>query len=58
MSFWLCYVFGVATTSWLEIDNLPMLGVLIIVNAIIMFIFVLMIVLNKNERVKLLELVK
>lgn len=58
MSFGLCYVFGVATTSWLEINNLAMLGGMMMINAIIMFVFILLFVLNKNERIKLFELVK
>ena len=58
MSFWMCFVCGFAITSWLQINSLLMLGVLLISTAIMMFLMVSFVVFNKDERIKLLELVK
>lgn len=58
VSFWMCFVCGVITTSLLQINSLIILGVLLILIAIIMFVIVSFVILNKGERIKILELVK
>lgn len=58
VSFCLCFICGDIVTSYFQINNLIMLGIALSAIALTMFVLVFMLVLNKEERVKILELVK
>lgn len=58
LSFWICYVFGNIFSSMIQINNLIILGVVLVCIAILMLALVSFVILNKEERTKLLELVK
>lgn len=58
VSFWMCFVCGVIITSLLQINSLIILGILLILIAIIMFVIISFVILNKEERIKILEIVK
>ena len=58
ISFLLCYVCGKLITSWLHVGNLLQLGGMLIVVGLVMFTIVFFVVLNKEERGKLLNVVK
>lgn len=58
LSFWICYVFGNIFSSMIQINNLIILGVVLVCISILMLALVSFVILNKEERTKLLELVK
>lgn len=58
MSFWMCYICGIIVTSCLQINNLIMLAFVLMTCVIIMFALICFMIFNKNERVKILDLVK
>lgn len=58
MSFWMCYVCGLTVTSCLQINSLIMLGFVLVICSIIMFALICFVILNKKERVKILDFVK
>lgn len=57
-SFWMCYICSAIVTSCLQIDNLIVLGVFLVAIAMLMFVLVSFVILNKNERIKIFELIK
>lgn len=58
LSFWICYVFGNIFSLMIQINNLIILGVVLVCISILMLALVSFVILNKEERTKLLELVK
>ncbi len=57
-SFLLCFASGRLICSWVKINNLLQLGGMLMVAVIVMLCIVLFVILNKEERTKLLSIVK
>ena len=58
ISFIVCCVFGKIISTYFLVDNLFELGGMLVAVALLMFGFVFCIILNKDERTKLIEIVK
>lgn len=58
VSFLLCFICGRLICSWIQINNLLQLGVVLMIAGIIMLNIVLFAVLNREERIKLFSIVK
>lgn len=58
LTFWLCYFCGIMITSILPADNMIMLAFVLMICVIIMSLLAYFLIFNKEERIKILELVK
>lgn len=58
ISFLLCYICGKLLTLWLHIGNLLQLGGMLVIIGLVMFTIVFFMMLNKEERGKLLHIIK
>lgn len=58
LTFWMCYFCGIMITSILQANNMIMLVLMLMICVVIMSLLVYCLIFNKEERVKILELVK